>query len=91
MWRAGNRAGALLLFEGLWLRCPLSCKAISFVPRGGKCLQANWGRGEKASLCLLFIQRADFFFALLHDICSLNLSIVICIGTEPAVLIPLVP
>lgn len=43
------------------------------------------GEGNKASLCLLFVQRAVFFIALLCGIYSHNLSIVICIEKEPAV------
>jgi len=84
--RVGNGASTLLLFKSLRLHCTFSCKAVSFVPRGGKYLQANWVR-ERKHLFVFSLYKELFLFALLHGIYSLNLSIVVCIVTETAVLI----
>lgn len=56
---------------------------VSSASRGVKCVQANWGSEIKH----LFVvcTKGCFWFTVLNGIYSLNLSIVFCIVTEPAV------
>lgn len=83
LWRVGEGAGTQLLFEGWWLHCALSCKAVSFVPIN---VYKQTGGGKESISLFAVYTKSCFFFALLHGIYGLNLSIVICIVTEPAVL-----
>lgn len=49
-------------------------------------LVAAYGGGKESISLFAVYTKSCFFFALLHGIYGLNLSIVICIVTEPAVL-----
>lgn len=48
--------------------------------------RSKLGEGKNASFFAVYTMSC-FFFSLIHAICSLNLTIVVCVVTEPAVLI----